>query len=55
MRRLFRRCGYVKEAYYRKPWPVGDGKYVASVAYGILRDDWAAGRTTPVAWDDDGL
>jgi RimJ/RimL family protein N-acetyltransferase len=52
MRRVFLRCGWVKEAHYRDGWPVEGGSPLASVAYGILRRDWESGRTTPVDWDD---
>ncbi len=52
MRRTFLRCGWVKEAHYRRGWPVEGGAPVASVAYGILRDDWATGTTTTFVWDD---
>ncbi len=48
MRRVFERCGWVFEAYYRDGWPVEDGAPVASVAYSVLRRDWASGTTTPV-------
>ena len=51
MRRTFRRCGWVQEAYYREAWPVRDGAPLASVAYSVLRRDWETGTTTPVAWD----
>ena len=53
MRRVFRQAGYVKEAHYRASWPAGDGKYMASIAYGILRRDWERGEVTPVPWDDE--
>ncbi|MBC7290268.1 MAG: GNAT family N-acetyltransferase [Actinotalea sp.] len=53
MRRTFRRCGFVKEAHYRDGWPVDGGAPVASVAYAVLRRDWASGTTTPVPWDDE--
>lgn len=52
MRRVFLRCGWVKEAHYRESWPVDGGHPVASVAYAILRRDWETGETTPVEWDD---
>ncbi len=48
MRRVFERCGWVFEAYYRDGWPVEGGEPVASVAYSVLRRDWASGITTPV-------
>ena len=52
MRKTFARCGFVKEAHYRRGWPVEGGEPVASVAYAILRGDWETGRTTPVNWGD---
>lgn len=48
MRRTFERSGWVLEAYYRDGWPVEDGEPMASVAYSVLRRDWASGTTTPV-------
>ncbi|WP_367118301.1 GNAT family N-acetyltransferase [uncultured Microbacterium sp.] len=48
MRRVFERCGWVREAFYRDGWPVEGGEPVASVAYSVLRRDWASGTTTPV-------
>jgi len=48
MRRVFERCGWVFEAHYRDGWPVDGGEPVASVAYSVLRRDWARGITTPV-------
>ena len=52
MRRTFLRCGWLKEAHYREGWPVPGGEPLASVAYAILRRDWASGVTTPLVWDD---
>ncbi|ONI62865.1 hypothetical protein CSIV_15580 [Microbacterium sp. CSI-V] len=48
MRRTFERCRWVLEAHYRDGWPVADREPVASVAYSVLRRDWANGTTTPV-------
>lgn len=48
MRKLFLRCGYVKEGHYRKAW---DGQH-AAIQYAILREDWETGQVTPVPWDD---
>ena len=48
MRRVFERCGWVLEAHYRDGWPVEGGDPLASVAYSVLRRDWASGSTTPV-------
>ncbi len=50
MRRTFERCGWVFEAYYRDGWPVEGADPVASVAYSVLRRDWAIGTATPVPW-----
>jgi RimJ/RimL family protein N-acetyltransferase len=52
MRRVFEKCGWVKEAHYRKSWPAGDGCYVDSVGYAILGEDWAEGKITPVDWSE---
>lgn len=51
MRRVFVRCGWVQEAYYREGWPTDDGRLLASVAYSVLRRDWRDGTVTPVVWD----
>ncbi|MCG7421443.1 GNAT family N-acetyltransferase [Micrococcus sp. ACRRV] len=48
MLRTFRRAGWVKEAHYRRGWPVEGGEPLASVAYAVLRQDWETGTTTPV-------
>lgn len=52
MRKVFLRCGWLKEAHYRESWPVEGGAPVASVAYAILRRDWQTGTTTPFEWED---
>lgn len=52
MRKVFLRCGWIKEAHYREAWPVEGGAPLASVGYGILRRDWETGTTTPFAWED---
>lgn len=52
MRTVFVRAGWVKEAHYRRAWPVEGGEPRASTAYGILRQDWESGTVTPVIWDD---
>lgn len=44
MRRVFLRCGWVKEAHYRQGWPVEGHEPLASVAYAVLRRDWEATR-----------
>jgi RimJ/RimL family protein N-acetyltransferase len=55
MRKLFNKCGYVKEAYYRMASPTENGERVASIAYGILREDWLTGQVTPVNWKTDSF
>lgn len=52
MRRVFLRCGWVKEAHYRESWPVDGGDPVASVAYAVLRRDWESGTVTTFVWED---
>lgn len=53
MRHVFRKCGYVKEAHYRKAWPAPGDELYDSIGYGILREDWEEGKVTPVNWDDE--
>lgn len=53
MRRVLRRCGYVKEAHYRRAWPDGQGHRHDSVGYAILRRDWQTGDTTVPDFHDD--
>lgn len=52
MRKTFRSCGFVKEGHYRKDWCSSNGQKFDTVKYGILREDWVSGRSTPVNWDD---
>jgi RimJ/RimL family protein N-acetyltransferase len=54
MRKVFLKSGFVKEAHYRRGWPVEGGEPVASVAYAILRQDWVSGKTTTFQWEDLG-
>ncbi|WP_370944110.1 GNAT family N-acetyltransferase [Amycolatopsis sp. cg5] len=53
MRRVFRLCGYTKEAHYREAWPGCDGILYDGVGYAILRRDWATGTLTMPEWDDE--
>ncbi|KYP79816.1 GNAT family N-acetyltransferase [Ferroacidibacillus organovorans] len=55
MRKVLLSCGYVKEAHYRAGWKTGESPldWVDSVAYAILRYDWANCTTTSVFWDDE--
>ena len=55
MRKVLRRCGYVKEAHYRQDWPAPDGSLHDTVVYAILRSDWVSGTTTEPDWDDEPL
>lgn len=51
MRTVLHKCGFVKEAHHRKAW-VSDGVIYDSIGYGITREDWETGSTTPVNWND---
>lgn len=53
MRTVFRRCGYAKEAHYRKAWPAENGTRYDAVGYAALRDDWSTGTVTPPTFDDE--
>ncbi|AWS46307.1 GNAT family N-acetyltransferase [Streptosporangium sp. 'caverna'] len=53
MRRVFRRCGYAKEAHYREAWPSAGGTVYDSIGYAITRKDWLAGTVTPPNWHDE--
>jgi RimJ/RimL family protein N-acetyltransferase len=52
MRSVLTRCGYVKEAHYRRAWPSAEGAVLDSVGYAVLRGDWMSGSVTPVEWDE---
>jgi len=52
MRCVFHKCGFVKEAHYRKAWGGQNGKMYDSIGYGIIKEDWKNGKTTPVNWND---
>ena len=55
MRKTFERAGFVKEAHLRKAWfSPKEKSYYDAVTYGITREDFIAGKTTPVVWDDEG-
>jgi RimJ/RimL family protein N-acetyltransferase len=51
MRRVFEKCGFVLEAHHRRAWYTDGEPPRDSIGYALLREDWASGRTTPVAWD----
>lgn len=55
MRKTFERAGFVKEGHMRNAWfsPKEDSYYDA-VTYGMTREDFSAGTTTPVMWEDAG-
>lgn len=52
MRCVFQKCGFVKEAHHRNAWAVQGKKPYDAIGYGITRDDWKNGITTPVNWND---
>jgi RimJ/RimL family protein N-acetyltransferase len=51
MRRVFEKCGFVKEAHYRQAWPDSDGKLYDCTGYSILRQDWQNKTKTPVKFE----
>lgn len=53
MRKTFERAGFVKEAHLRNAWfAPKENAYYDAVTYGITREDYAKGTTTPVVWED---
>ena len=52
MRTVFHKCGFLKEAHHRKAWPSKSGKLYDATGYGITKEDWESGQTTPVPWED---
>ncbi|WJY27147.1 GNAT family N-acetyltransferase [Sporosarcina trichiuri] len=55
MRKTFERAGFVKEGHLRQAWfsPEED-RYYDAITYGITREDYMAGKKTPVVWEDSG-
>ncbi|ARD48040.1 GNAT family N-acetyltransferase [Sporosarcina sp. P33] len=55
MRKAFERAGFVKEAHLRQAWFFPkENTYYDAVTYGMTREDYLAGTTTPVRWEDRG-
>lgn len=52
MRCVFHKCGFVKEAHYRRGWPTQNDKTYDAIGYAILRHDWESNETTTVNWND---
>ena len=50
MRRVFEKNLFAKEAHLRQSWPTGDGNYVDTVGYAIIKSDWLKGEVTPPDW-----
>ena len=50
MRKVFEKCGFVKEAHYRQAWHDENGKLYDCTGYAILRKDWESGGITEVKW-----
>lgn len=54
MRKTFEKAGFVKEAHLRQAWYVPkENSYYDAVTYGITRQDYLEGKTTPVSWEDE--
>ena len=55
MRKTFERAGFVKEGHMRNAWfSPKENSYYDAVTYGMTREDFLAGTTTPVMWEDAG-
>lgn len=52
MRCIFHKCGFVKEAHYRKGWATQNGETYDAIGYGILKSDWSSNKLTTVNWND---
>lgn len=53
MRKTFERVGFVKEGHLRKAWfSPKEKSYYDAITYGMTREDYLQGTTTPVHWDD---
>lgn len=52
MRCVFHKCGFIKEAHYRKGWVGNDGIQYDAIGYGITKEDWKNGKTTQLNWND---
>ncbi|WP_153723193.1 GNAT family N-acetyltransferase [Sporosarcina cascadiensis] len=53
MRKAFERAGFVKEAHLRQAWFFPkENTYYDAVTYGMTREDYLGGTTTPVHWED---
>lgn len=52
MRCVFHKCGFAKEAHYRKSWEGKNRKLYDAIGYGITKEDWQNRKITPVNWDD---
>lgn len=52
MRRVFEKCGFMKEAHYRQAWPDEDKNLYDCTGYSILRTDWQNKTKTPVNFSD---
>ena len=52
MQKVFKSCGWVKEAYYRQAWPDSNKQFYDAVTYAILKSDWETGKITTIDWSD---
>jgi len=53
MRKILKKCGFVKEAHYREAWPAKDNIRFDCIGYGILKKDWMDKKKTSVNWNDE--
>ncbi|MEK7433174.1 MAG: GNAT family protein [Cyanobacteriota bacterium] len=59
MRKVFKKCSYIKEGHFRKSWAGKESKnykeYYDSILYATIREDWEEKKTTFLKWDDDNF
>ena len=52
MRKTFERAGFVKEGQLRRAWfAPKENRYYDAVTYGMTREDFEKGTSTPLVWD----
>ena len=51
MRKVFEKCGFVKEAHYRQAWPDAEGNRYDCAGYAVLKSDWLNKTKTPVKFN----
>jgi RimJ/RimL family protein N-acetyltransferase len=52
MRKVFKKCYFLKEGHYRASWRNENGELLDTIRYAILRNDWNNKNLTPLEWED---